>query len=327
MRKTVPCKSTVLLFSLVLLFSSAAKAQSATFANGKVEAGIGLGPLFFLGDLGGNRGVGTRFVKDVNLPLTKFAKGVFVQYYFKEWLSARLAVNAGLLEGDDALINGKGGYEESRKIRNLNFRSKLQEAYLAFEISPTVFMEQYEGLFHKVRPYVIGGVGVFHFNPQGKYFAPDGTWKWVDLQPLRTEGQGMTEYPDRKPYNLTQVMLPIGVGVKYYLSENVFIGAEILHRKTFTDYIDDVSTNYIDANLFGQYLTPDQAAVANQVHYRQDFVPGAATTRPATVGEQRGNPKQNDSYFSSIIRMGWRFADVLDSDRRALRASRCPSYF
>lgn len=317
----------MLLFSLVLLFSSAAKAQSVTFANGKFEAGVGLGPLFFLGDLGGNRGVGTRFVKDVNLPITKMAKGVFFQYYFTEWISARVAGNFGVLEGDDALINGSGGYEESRKIRNLNFRSNLQEGYLAFEFSPTVFMEKYEGLFHKVRPYVIGGVGVFHFNPQGKYYAPNGNVQWVDLQPLRTEGEGMAEYPDRKPYKLTQLMLPFGVGVKYYISDNVFIGAEVMHRKTFTDYIDDVSTNYIDANLFAHYLTPDQAAIANQVHYRQDFVPGAATARAATVGEQRGNPKQNDSYFSSIIRMGWRFADVLESDRRAVRATRCPSYF
>ncbi|GAB4094309.1 hypothetical protein [Flaviaesturariibacter terrae] len=327
MRKTVLSKGTVLLLTFSLLFSAAANAQSLTLANGRIEAGVGLGPLFFLGDLGGNRGVGTRFVKDVNFPVTKMAKGIFVQYYAQEWLGVRLAANAGMLEGDDALINGKGGFEEARKIRNLNFRSKLQEAYLAFEISPTVFMERYDGLFHKVRPYLVGGVGVFHFNPQGKYYAPDGTLKWIDLRPLRTEGQGMAEYPDRKPYKLTQLEIPLGFGLKYYLSDNVFIGMEVLHRKTFTDYIDDVSTNYIDANLFAQYLTPEQAAMANQVHYRQDFIPGAAVTRPATVGEQRGNPKQNDSFFSTIIRMGWRFNDILDSDRRALRASRCPSYF
>jgi hypothetical protein len=137
----------------------------------------------------------------------------------------------------------------------------------------------------------------------------------------------MKEYPDRKNYNLTQLELPIGFGAKYYLTDNIFVGFEVMHRKTFTDYIDDVSTNYVDANLFAQYLTPEQAAMANQVHYRSDFAPGAAVTRPATVGEQRGNPKQNDSFFSTILRFGWRFSDIIDSDRNALRMSRCPSYY
>jgi hypothetical protein len=174
MRKTVPRKG-VLTLVVFLLFSPSLFAQSVTFANGRLEAGAGIGPLFFLGDLGGNRGVGTRFVKDVNMPLVNMAKGVFAQYYIREWLGVRLAANMGQIEGDDAQINSHGGYEESRKERNLLFRSKLQEAYLAIEISPTVFFEKYDGLFHKIRPYVIGGVGVFHFNTQGKYYSPDGT--------------------------------------------------------------------------------------------------------------------------------------------------------
>ena len=64
----------------------------------------------------------------------------------------------------------------------------------AVEFYPTVFMEQYEDLKGKFRPYGIIGVGVYHFNPKTQ----DKNGNWVALQPLHTEGQGFPEYPDRK---------------------------------------------------------------------------------------------------------------------------------
>jgi hypothetical protein len=328
MRRTVPFRGMLALILLVLLSSTDLKAQSMTLGNGRLELGAGVGPLFFLGDLGGNYGAGTRFTKDVNFPTVRMVKGVFAQYYIREWLGVRLAGNFGQLEGDDALVNAKGGAETYRKDRNLHFRSKIQEAYLAFEIAPTVFLERYDGLALKLRPYLIGGVGMFHFNPQAKYYDGTGNYRWVDLKPLRTEGQGMTEYPNRKEYSLTQVEIPLGFGAKYYFTDNFFIGLEFMHRKTFTDYIDDVSTDYIDPNAFERYMTPEQAAMANQLNNRENFVPGAGMSRRISgVGEQRGNPKQTDAFFSTILRMGWRLGDVLDSDRRALAQNRCPSYF
>lgn len=328
MRTIVPSVRTFVLILVFASFTTQSFSQSITTGNGKIELGLGLGPLFFLGDLGGNRGVGTRFVKDVNFPVTKFAKGIYANIYPAEWLGFRVAINQGKLEGYDSLIRGKGGDEESRKQRNLEFRSPLLEAYAALEFYPTVFIEKYDGLLGKIRPYGVIGVGMFKFKPQGKYYAPNGSSQWVDLQPLRTEGQGMAEYPDRKPYKLSSLEVPIGVGVKYYLKENMYIGFEIMHRKSFTDYVDDVSTNYIDNSLFANYLTPQQTAMANQLYNRVGFVPyqPVNTNRPG-IGEQRGNPKQNDSFFSSILRMGWRLNDWNSANGRALRQLRCPSYY
>ena len=86
---------------------------------------------------------------------------------------------------------------------------------------------------------------VMKFNPKAKL---DG--QWVELKPLRLEGQGMAEYPDRKEYNLIQMEVPMGFGFKYYLKENMYVGLEVLHRQLFTDYIDDVSTSYRDPIVF-----------------------------------------------------------------------------
>jgi hypothetical protein len=296
--------------------------QSITAGNGKFEVGLGIGPMFFLGDLGGNQGVGqSTWLKDVQFPLVNLSKGIYVTIYPSEWLGFRLAVNHGKLEGYDSTIKDKGGDEALRKARNLQFQSSILEGYAALEISPTVFLEKYDGLLGKIRPYGLIGVGVFHFNPKGKYYAPNGSSQWVALQPLRLEGQGFAEYPDRKPYSLTQLELPMGFGFKYYIKENMFIGLEVLHRQTFTDYVDDVSTTYIENSLFSKYLTPEQTAMANQLYYRKYFVPGQQTRVPDE--DQRGDPTQNDAFFSTIIRMGWR----LNQMSSELRQLRCPAFY
>lgn len=317
MRTFVQCVRTSV---FVAVFSSAAffaRAQSISTPNGKLEIGLGLGPLFFLGDLGGNRGVGTYFVKDVNMPLTKLSKGLYVNYYPAEFLGFRIAANQGVLQGADSLIRDNGGDELSRKQRNLHFRSNLLEVYGAIEFYPTVFFEEYDGLQGKVRPYGVVGLGWIKFNPQAQYYSPNGTTRWVDLQPLRTEGQGFQEYPDRTPYKLSALEVPFGVGVKWYVKENMYMGFEVLHRHTFSDYIDDVSTKYIRQDLFDKYLSPEQAVVAKQVNNRESQ---GTLSRPYTAGDERGK-SHNDSFFSSILRFGWRLFDNSTADRMG-----CPKW-
>jgi len=326
MRPTVPCVRTLVLITFFFFSSLSTFSQSITTGNGKFEIGLGIGPLFFLGDLGGNHGVGKTFIKDVNLPLTKLSKGLFLNIMPTEWLGFRLAINQGKLEGYDSLIQDKGGAENFRKIRNLQFQSSLLEGYVATEFYPTVFFEKYDGLLGKLRPYGVVGIGIMKFKPKGKYYDANGSATWVDLQPLRLEGQGFKEYPDTKEYKSTTMEIPMGFGAKYYLKESMYIGLEVLHRKTFTDYIDDVSTNYIDNNLFSQYLTPEQTAMANQLYYRENFTPGGTLTRPST-NEQRGDPTEMDSFFSTILRFGWRLNNSNSPTGRAARQLRCPSFY
>ncbi|TMI63559.1 MAG: hypothetical protein E6H07_12320 [Bacteroidetes bacterium] len=311
------------LFLLITCFSS--KSQSVGFLDGKVELGLNLGPSFFLGDLGGTRGKGKTFVKDVNIPFTKLMKGLYLNIYPREWLGFRLAANFGELEAADSIISSGGKDEWFRKKRNLYFKSKLSEAYFAMEIYPTVFLEQYDGLQGKLRPYGLIGIGIYHFNPTAEYIEPNGERRWVDLKPLRLEGQGMSQYPDRKEYKLTQMNVPMGFGVKYYVKETMYIGLEVLHRKTFTDYIDDVSTKYVDPVVFSQYLSPQDAVVANQLYYRENLLPNYRPTRH--IGQQRGDPTENDAYFSGLLRFGWRLNGDNSPNARAKKQLRCPVYF
>ncbi len=317
MRTNVSLIRFYVFISLFAFFSLQTKAQSISSANGKLELGLGIGPMFFLGDLGGSAGTGKTFIKDLDFPLTKLCKGLYLNYYPTEFIGIRVAGNLGYVEGDDAEAPAKGGSEEDRKYRNLHFKSKISEAYAAVEIYPTYFLERYDGMKGKLRPYFLAGVGIFHFDPQVKDV--DGTW--VKTAPLRLEGQGFAQYPDSKPYKLTQKNVLAGFGFKYYIKENAYIGFEILHRKLFTDYVDDVSHNYyVDPITFDQNLPAADAVKARRLYYRGIY--SFPASRPYEEFAERGDPKENDAYFSSILRFGWR----IGGDARS-KQLKCPVFY
>lgn len=322
---------TCFLFSLFFLLSESISGHALVFGNERtrVEVGINVGPSFFLGDLGGNRGKGTHFVKDVNLSVTKIMKGAFVAVYPNDWLGVRAAFQMGVLEGDDRIIKNNGSHELFRKQRNLDFKSNITELYVAAELYPLMLLhsdnEEYKP---RLRPYGVLGVGAFKFNPQGSLTDNNGNVTWHYLKPLRTEGQGMDEYPDRKEYALTQINIPMGVGLKYMLSERVNISFELLLRKSFTDYIDDVSTTYINPNLFDKYLSPGDAVTARKISDKVHAIVNQNLSRNAP-GVQRGNPNQNDSYFTTFIKIGVKLGPVFENsfNRNAAYKMRCPKIF
>ena len=135
----------------------------------------------------------------------------------------------------------------------------------------------------------------------------------------------MSQYPTRQEYKLTQMNIPMGFGMKYYMKENMYIGIEILHRKTFTDYIDDVSTKYIDPALFSAYLSPTQATMARQLMYRENLINPTVNRR--YINYQRGDPTENDAYFSGLVRAGWRLNGDNTPNGRAKKQLKCPVYF
>ncbi|MFN8306892.1 MAG: hypothetical protein U0T79_08970 [Ferruginibacter sp.] len=327
LHKLVGKSLVVLLFCLFLHSSS--RAQALLFGEKvKWEVGFNFGPSFFMGDLGGNSGKGTNNLKDINFEFTKFMKGAFVTMYPKNWIGIRLAGDYTYLEGDDAVINTTGIDELWRKQRNLDFRTTILEGYLALELFPTMLFSRNSEYEPRLRPYVMGGVGVFHFNPQGSLTDAAGNKTWYYLHPLRLEGQGMPEYPASKPYKLTQMNIPFGGGLKFFMSDRINVSLEFLYRKTFTDYIDDVSQRYIDVNYYNKYLTPQEANLAYRLSDKAKGIIWPGMTRyPA--GTQRGDLKDYDTYFSLVMKAGIRLGPIYESAfaKRAARQTRCPSVY
>ena len=111
---------------------------------------------------------------------------------------------------------------------------------------------------HSLTPYVFGGIALYHFNP----YTRDTSGTKYYLKPLSTEGEGFID--GRNNYNLTQFAIPFGAGVKLSLSDNVNVGFELGYRKLFTDYIDDVSTTYVDQSS----LLVNRGSKAVELAYR-----------------------------------------------------------
>lgn len=300
-----------ILLILVLLHSLSSFSQFSLRIN-TIEAGINISPSNFLGDLGGNYGKGGPFLKDNNISNTKILAGGHVTIYPNELFGVRLAFTYGIIAGDDANIKARGGLEEARKARNQNFKSRIAEVYVAAEFYPTVLLEQDPtDVFHQIRPYVVVGAGVFHFNPLG---SDPATNEWVHLKPLHTEGQGFPEYPDRKEYKLTQFNIPMGIGIKYFISEDVNLGIEMINRKTFTDYLDDVSTTYIDNNLFYKNMPLNTAVLADRMHDK------TAGSQNRSGESKRGTSTNMDSYYSGGIKLSFRIGG--DGNKR--NSMKCP---
>jgi Outer membrane protein beta-barrel domain len=174
------------------------------------------------------------------------------------------------------------------KPRNLSFQTSIYEAnilgeYTLFDLSRNRFS-----------PYVFAGVAVYHFNP----YTFDTLGHKVFLQPLSTEGEGLPQYPGQKPYKLTQLAIPFGGGIKLRISDNVVLAYEIGFRKLFTDYLDDVSTMYVDPAI----LLAAKGPKAVELSYRGNEIKGGNPNYPA-VGTKRGSPKFYDWYYLSVIKI------------------------
>ncbi|MDB5222094.1 MAG: hypothetical protein JWN83_761 [Chitinophagaceae bacterium] len=174
-------------------------------------------------------------------------------------------------------------------FRNLNFKSDIQEFHLAGEY----YLLTDEA--SKLSPYVFAGIAVYHFNPYTK----DTTGTKYFLRPLSTEGQGF--YQDRKPYSLTQFAIPFGGGIKYALTDNIKIGIEAGMRKLFTDYLDDVSTTYVDPNL----LLTNRGPKALELAFRGSEIDKTATY--PVVLTKRGEPRNKDWYYFTLVTLSYRF--------------------
>lgn len=177
-----------------------------------------------------------------------------------------------------------GRVSAASNTSNLSFRSSILEIGPAIEINflPFIIGEKKK---YKGTPYLFGGITYFKMNPQ-----TNNNGNWVSLQTLGTEGQGSSQNPN-KQYKSQQISLPVGIGVKINLSKRFAITTEYGIRKTFTDYLDDVSGTYVDLNQ----LEIENGKLAS------DLSKGSGIN-----GLQRGNSQNKDWYAIYNITLSFR---------------------
>lgn len=247
-------KSIVKGLSLLLFFMVCAQSGKGQY----LETGLTGGGMLYTGDLNPSPAPG----------LTRPAIGVLMRYNFTTRWVWKNSFLMGRVRGED--LNGT-----ALSGRSLYFESRLTELSSQVEFN---FLNFYTGSRRQsFSPYLFTGISLFMFNPQAQF-----NGQWIDLQPLRTEGQDTQMYPERKPYARISVALPFGMGIKLSINKKMTVGMEAGYRKTLTDYLDDVSTTY--------YLQGNEIDPALPEELLSDPL------RNHSAGMQRGNPANKDWY-------------------------------
>jgi len=250
-----------------------ASAQNSIVQEG--EFGVGIGAAHYFGDINTRAGL--------NRP--KPAATAFFRKNFGNYIALRVGGSYARVGYSDVYNK----HNEFMQRRNLSFTSNVWELALQGDFNFYRFMPGEQGF--SFTPYITAGAGIFNYDPfaylaEEKYF----------LRPLGTEGQGSSAYPGRKPYSSMAVSVPFGVGLKYSINERINLGFEVVHRFTNTDYLDDVSSTYVEPSVFPP--NPDGTPSVALLLADRSYETGAPI---GTKGIQRGNSRQKDQFATAIF--------------------------
>lgn len=248
----------------------------------------------YLGDLGGKGAPGTPDLLDIDLQGTRFVSGLGLRYNIANTFGLRVLGYYGRINGDDKYTN-----YAPRRDRNLNFNSPV------YGVDATVELHLFKSRHEHLGPYLFGGAGIFRFNPTTKY-----NGRIVELQRLGTEGQYFMS--GKSPYKLTSISLPFGFGWKFAALHNGYLAVELTARKSFTDYLDDVSTQYPDKTL----LLASNGQTAVDLSDR-NISPDPNYSAPGAIRGKSGN---NDTYFFFSISYNHYFGNKVSSGKKSIKS-------
>ncbi len=285
----------LLLFTLVVLTPVLAKAQYYW------DFGGGVGAANILGDMGGNELTRRDFVADLKFQQTRQAVNGFARYKIAQMFSVKAGISYQCLRGADYLSSNPGRY-----WRNLSFRNHTWEAaatcqFYFYEVNDLGHTYRYKDNF---RAYVGLGLGALLHNP--KTFYND---EWVALRPLKTENHAYTK---------VTMTIPAEIGFYFTINKHYRIGWNLCWRTTMSDYLDDVSTVYVNPADF-------DGSLAVQLYDRTDHAAadayGAASGSPGFGNNfgyhtytdadgnvkfnKRGDPTHNDSFITSNVEFSY----------------------
>jgi hypothetical protein len=222
--------------------------------------------------------------------------GVFYRYNINNRMALRAGVSYAWVAASDAKLSNSQPYLTAR---NLDFQSNITELSGLFEVN-FFDWEQVSNSLSKIKkkkhwtPYIFAGIGFYHFKSYTHY---EGT-KYF-LEPVGTEGQKNPNAVNEKTqsgYSPYALSIPFGGGIKWSITRNITLQAEVMTRKTFNDNLDDVSQKYVDASQLNYYK--DGVNVSEILSDRSSELNIIPIGYP---GKQRGSSKDNDRFnFYSI---------------------------
>lgn len=249
----------------LLLFSIFFLLISCSLSAQRLSVGVWAGISNYFGDLN----------TTANFEYSGPGAGFFVRNAFSKRFAYKGSINYGKVAFSD-----EANDNVYQRKRNLSFESPIVEFSNELEFNFFKFDVTKEN--YTFTPYILIGVSIFYFNPTTEL---DGMR--VRLRDYATEGQGTEEGTGDK-YTRAAFAIPMGIGFKYSFDPRWTLGLEGGIRKTFTDFIDDVSGTY------PEFInnTPDNS-LGSELSDRSDEL-GEPIGLP---GKQRGSNNRNDDFL------------------------------
>jgi hypothetical protein len=257
-----------------------------------VETGIRTGFMNSLTDIG-RKPDNPKYFNEFSWNKLQPAYGLDIGLVFQRSIALRFSITKGMLTGADSSLKTGKAEASPRLSRNLHFKSSITEIGLKSEVHPLGIL----GRSSRISPYFLFGTGFLLYEPQAYL-----NGNWVKLRQLRSEGQGII--PEVKEYGKGTVFLSGGVGIYLDLSAGWSMRIEWEHRFLFTDYLDDVSTRFIDPAIVKGNLSAEQASNLQELYHLTRDYNGNSINLPGMI---RGNREKMDAFaglslnFSRIL--------------------------
>jgi hypothetical protein len=251
--------------SLILLLCAASlvvQAQTRKRNFRQRELGFFGGGSYYIGDINTRR----------HILESHPAGGIYFRYETNYRYAFRFGVSHGSISGNDATSG-----EPDQVERNINFRTNITDVHALAEfnfVEYRISNDRYRFTF-----FIFAGLAGYYFNPKSDLGNGNG---YVAMRPYHIEG---------KNYPKLQISVPFGVGIKWNVAEKVGMGLEWGPRRTFTDYLDDVSGPY-----------PEMSNTDGGIIDR-------TTNSSAVPGAMRGNPTTRDWYFYYGLTLNFKLPD------------------
>ncbi len=262
-----------------------------------LDVGLSGGGCYYLGDL--NPGM--------HFKNTGISFGALVRYNIDTRWAVKIAGMYGKVKGDAA----SGTFLPER---GLDFSSPVTDFSAVAEFN---FMPYFTGSARStISPYIFAGFSVFLFEPVSQ---------GMKLRNFGTEGQNIG-YEGREPYKGYSFSIPFGLGVKFSLAKNLGLQVYWEMHKTFTDYLDDISTTYYliregnPGNYSYYYYVTDPVNENHQIkvllndpdaEVLYNLSDPSASGDPVSEhrsGMQRGNPNNNDWFGFFGVSLTYKFS-------------------
>ncbi|WP_066755492.1 DUF6089 family protein [Crocinitomix algicola] len=233
----------------------------------------------FLGDIGSGD-LARNFVYNMELRDTRWAFGTFTRYRFHPLFAVQGSFDWVRIQGEDSNSDNS-----ARRGRNLQFQNDLLHLSAKLEYYPQVLTVSdvgYRGRYRlDYQTYFFAGVGGVYHNPKAEYNGSK-----VKLRQLMTEGVS---------YSPVAVTMPFGAGFFFTYDRVHRFGLEMGWNWTFTDYLDDISTVYVDPSQMSD--DPLAPALANR-YIGVGNVPDAVQYGPDSP---RGDPTDRDNFMTISV--------------------------